>query len=320
MNVDDGSVLVAGALAVLVMVAVPAVALAATGQFDDDVSVNETINDTGPGQQFAAVVGVGEAELENDIDQRAFNTAVNQAQSEQARAEVVAERLEEVENRLEELRQERRQLQELRENGELEPGQYGERITEMVAQSSALSQQSNQTAEVATELPGDVLENSSVDTDRIETLSEQANNLSGGEVSEIARGIAGGPDDRPASVIGPPEDERGPPDNRDEQDEDDEDDEDDEQDDDNDTELPDDDLPGDNNDTELPDDPDLPDDEDDNDTELPDDPDLPDDEDDNDTELPDDDLPGDEDDNDTELPDDDSPDDEPGPPGEQGPV
>jgi len=205
------------AVAVAMVVAVPAVGLAAVGDAGgvaqtNDTDTNDTdANATAPGERLSGVVGVGEAELEGDLDRRTFGVKVAQAASQEAQAEVVGDQLGDVEERLAELAQRKEELEAQREADEISEGKYRAEMAKVAAETRTAKQLTNQSEDVADELPADVLAERNVSADRIRTLRDRANELSGPEVAEIARGIAG-PDagqtpasDRPVEVPDRPE-------------------------------------------------------------------------------------------------------------------
>lgn len=211
------AVLVTVALVLAAVAAVPLGGLATAGpdvgaqQPTDDGSVTATA--PAPGERLSGVLDVGEAELESEVDSRAFGIEVAQAASADAKAEVVSERLAAVEERLDALEARKAALERARENGSLSEGAYAARIAGLAAELEGAERLANQSADVATGLPADLLASRGVDVESIRTLRDRASELGGGDVAEIARNIAGpdvgaapgraGPDDR-----GP--DERGP--------------------------------------------------------------------------------------------------------------
>lgn len=211
------------ALAVaLALVAVPAIGLAASAAPADthaqtNGEANETdanatdANETAPGERLSGVVGVGEAELEGDLDQRTFGIQVAQAASQEAQADVVGDRLADVEQRLNDTEERKEALDQQLADGEISQGQYNAEVAKMAAQTETATQLVNKSGQVADQLPADLLEERGVNVEAIQTLTERAHELIGGEVAEIARGIAGDDigqspvDDRPVEVPDRPE-------------------------------------------------------------------------------------------------------------------
>ncbi|WP_058366819.1 DUF7096 domain-containing protein [Haloparvum sedimenti] len=187
-------------LAVLLAVAVlagagPVAALAgnAVGQADG-TEANGTETESGgvaPGEQFGGSVSVSEAELEGELDVRAFDRRVAEAPDDDARAAVVAGAVNGTAERLAELRERRNELRERHENGTMSEGEYRVRTARLAAELSTAERVANRSAAVADGLPNETLAANGVDAERIETLRSEARDLRGGEVAEIARGIAG---------------------------------------------------------------------------------------------------------------------------------
>ena len=221
-------------LAAALLVAVPAVGFDGAGEFasgSDEEAVNasaaNTTDEVAPGERLSGAVGVGQAEFEGELDGRAFGIAMASAATEQGQADVVADRFEGLEERLAELEAQKEALEAQRDAGEITEGEYRARITRLAAQSNAVDEAANATAGAAGGLPAERLAERGVDAEQIANLSERASELSGGEVADIARGIAGGGpdappvgeppglDERPGNATdrepGPPDDAGGPP-------------------------------------------------------------------------------------------------------------
>lgn len=207
------------AVALSMLVAVPAVGLS-TGSDDGDVSnqpsesqaANATqASGTAPGEQLSGVVGVQEAELEGDVQQRSFGMKMAHAESQERQAAVVAERLDTVEERLTALEERKATLERQFENGEISDGKYSASMARVAAQTHALQEMTNQSERAAGQLPSHLLEERNVSADRIEMIQRHAGELSGPELSEMARDIAGPKmghtpvDDRPVEVPDRPE-------------------------------------------------------------------------------------------------------------------
>lgn len=185
-----GMLVVAAAL----LVVVPAVGLATAGgaaPVAQGGETNETGTETAPGERLSGVTGVGEAELEGDLERRAFGLQIANASTEGAQADVVAQRVSSIEQRLAELEDRKAELDQQRESGEISDGKYRAEVAQLSARTETLRQLSNQSAAVSEQLPAELLEERGVNATRIQRLSERANELSGPEVAEIARGIAG---------------------------------------------------------------------------------------------------------------------------------
>lgn len=182
------------ALAVVVLVvgsvvAIPAVAQPATGT---QHSTGADEGEVTPGEQLSGVVNVQGSELEEEVDARTFGIRVANADSDEERAELVAQRLDENEQRLDENEQRLNDLQTARESGEISPGRYAAEVAHSYAELQRVQRSVNETAAVAEGLP-----EGAVDQERIKTLRERAHGMSGPEIAELARSIAGPTVDRP---------------------------------------------------------------------------------------------------------------------------
>lgn len=198
-------------MALLAVLAVPAMGFAGDGIAQAE---SEDRAETAPGEQLAGVVGVQGAELDGDLDQRSFGAQLAQATDNETRADVVAERVGVVEERLDELRERKATLEEQREAGEISEGKYRADVAKVEAEIRMLSHAINQTGQAADGLPPGLLEDRGVDASAIQDLQQNASELSGPEVAEIARGVAGPAVGEPpgqANATGPPANATGPP-------------------------------------------------------------------------------------------------------------
>lgn len=174
-------------------------------------------NDTAPGEQFAGSVSVGEAEVENDVEQRAFGHRLQEAENDSERAAIIAEKLNETEKELAELREQRAALEEAYLNGEISEREYRVRTAKIAATLSGIEGTANKSAAAAAGIPNRTLAANGVDAERIDQLRSNASELRGGEVAEIARNIAGpnaggSPGERPSEAAN--RSEAGGPDER----------------------------------------------------------------------------------------------------------
>lgn len=195
------SILVA-LMVVVGMVAVPAVGAVAQQNSETENDVDET----SPGERLSGVVGVQQAEFDGEIERNAFTIALDRADDNATKASHIAEKLNETEARLSELDERKAELDEQRANGDITEGQYRAQTAKMATEVETQKQQLNQSNATASELPAETLEENGVNVTAIGTLMDNANELSGDEVSEIARSIAG---DRSGVVDRPGEDRNG---------------------------------------------------------------------------------------------------------------
>lgn len=209
------NVCLAALTAVLLVGAVGVVPVGALS--DDGGGLSYGGNDTAPGEQFAGSVSVGEAEVENDVEQRAFSHRLNEADNDSERAAVIAAEVTETEERLAELRDQRETLRTAYENGEISEREYRVKTAKLAAQLSGVEAVANRSESAAAGIPNETLGANGVDAARIDQLRSNASDLRGGEVADIARDIAGpnaggSPGGRPTEAAN--RSEAGGPDNR----------------------------------------------------------------------------------------------------------
>jgi hypothetical protein len=218
---ETSAVVAAVFLAVAAVGAVPVAALTgpagpAQVTATDDSPANGSVNESlAPGERFAGVVGVQQADVEGEIEVRAFGQRVAAAASNRSAAGVVAGEVEELETRLAELDAEVAELRRAHENGTVSEGEYRARLAALHAKQRAVERRLNRTAAVAGGLPEAALEAKGVNVTAIRTLQSRASELTGPEVAEIARSIAG--EGAGKGVGGPPafvENRTGPPGDR----------------------------------------------------------------------------------------------------------
>ncbi|GCF13732.1 hypothetical protein Harman_16670 [Haloarcula mannanilytica] len=175
-------------LVVSTLAAVPAPTMA---QETETVTEQADMNATAPGAQLAGVVSVQEAELDGEVQSRTFGVRVAQANTDDAKAAVVADQLNDSEARLADLQQRKQALNEAHENGSMSEGEYRAKMAQLHAETKNVQRLANETNETASQLPAEALEKRGVDATAIKTLSQRASELSGPEVAAIAKGIAG---------------------------------------------------------------------------------------------------------------------------------
>ena len=158
---------------------------------ENETADNETEDEMAPGQQLQAISGAQNAELANDISQRGFGLQIAAADSDEERAEILAERVNETEERLNEIRQQQDNLSERHGMSMMPPGLYQAQATGLGVQGHGVSAMANQSAAVADNISEDVLEQHNLSVERIQELQVNASELTGSEVSQIARNIAG---------------------------------------------------------------------------------------------------------------------------------
>lgn len=175
---------------------------ASTNDAAATAQTNNTSNASiSPGARLSGVIGVQETEIDGEVESRAFGLKVAKANTDEAKAEVVAEQLNESQERVEELEGRLEELEQARENGSISEGQYAAQAAKAQAELNNVKRMSNETANASEKLPRDVLEANGVNVTAIETLRQRASNMSGPEVAAIAQTIAGpSADQRPAEA------------------------------------------------------------------------------------------------------------------------
>lgn len=144
-----------------------------------------------PGEQFAGVVNVQEAEVEGELKSRTFEVRLGKASSPNAKAALVAEQQARNSERLAELEAEIDQLRTARANGEIREGTFRARLAKLVAEARAVERLNGQSADVASTLSEETLQEHGVNATRLQTLRSNAGSLGGQDVAKLAREIAG---------------------------------------------------------------------------------------------------------------------------------
>lgn len=175
--------------AVLALVLV-ASTLAAAPVLGQEASDTES-NGTAPGAQFAGAVGVQGAELNGDVQTRAYGVALDRANSSDARAAVVAERLNATEKRLADLEARQQALDRARENGSMGEAVYRARVAELYAEGQTVQRVLDRSNATVRELPAEARASRGLDAAAVQTLSQRASDLTGPETAAIARDVAG---------------------------------------------------------------------------------------------------------------------------------
>lgn len=160
-------------------------------QAESPTGTNESDESAAPGARLAGVVAVQGAEVESEVEGRAFGIRVARANSNGSKAEVVADRFEELTRRMDALRERKRALVEARENGSISTARYRAELAALAARTASVERQANQTEAVTRDLPADLLESKGVNATAIERLRNDSRQLTGPEAAAIARTIAG---------------------------------------------------------------------------------------------------------------------------------
>lgn len=173
-------------IVVLGMVAVPAV-----GAVEQQTESGTADAEVTPGERLSGVIGVQGAEIDGEVERNAFAIALERADDNATKAGHIAEKLSQTDQRLAALDERNAELREQRERGEITEGQYRARTATLATEVNTVERQLEQSNATAAGLPAETLEENGVNVTAIHTLMNDASELSGGEVSEIARSIAG---------------------------------------------------------------------------------------------------------------------------------
>jgi hypothetical protein len=191
------------ALLALSVVGMPAAAALENGSAAAIQESNETNTSVAPGERLSGVVSVQEAEIEGEVEERAFGIAVANAATDSQRADAVLAQINESRDRLDELREQQRELEAARENGSISEGEYRARTAALAERTETVTELSERNAEVSEGLSSDVRSEKGIDVTAIRQLGESAETMSGPETAAIARSIAGGEDGEPEEYEAP---------------------------------------------------------------------------------------------------------------------
>lgn len=168
-----------------------------TADGSTDASANESANESAAfGNQLTAFMQSSAGQTNDTVESGMWSAGFENAnESEQAR--MAQERTATHEQRLERLQQRNETLTERYENGSIPPNAYLAQSSRLSGQIAALQTSINDTERVASD--------AGVDETRLETLRNEARNMTGPEVAGVARGVVAGGQ-------GPPHDRaNGPP-------------------------------------------------------------------------------------------------------------
>ncbi len=165
---------------------------------------DSTTNDSteiAPGAKLAGVVAVQRTEIDSEVDSRAFGQRVAAAATNQSKAAVIAENVNDSRERIETLRDRLAELERARESGQISEGRYRAQTAQLTAEINSVERRLQQANESASSVPEPVRESNGINASNIERLRTDARNLSGPETAEIAREVAG---DNPGQGMGGP--------------------------------------------------------------------------------------------------------------------
>lgn len=184
---------------------------AANATADGTGSANATAaTNVSPGTRLSGVLGARRAELQGEVENRSFGLQVARARrsSQTASARVVGHHVDRVETRLADLRRERDRLEAAHEAGNVSDAVYRARVTTLVIRIDQTRELLDRADREVADIPAATRERAGVNATRIRRLRDHADELTGPEIAEMAREMAGrdrdGPDRR-GGRGGPPE-------------------------------------------------------------------------------------------------------------------
>jgi len=161
-----------------------------------------------PGQQLSGVIGVQSSELESEVTEREFAVRVNRSKRASGKAALVADRVEELSEQVDRLKERRDRLREALRNDSISSGEFRAKMAILAANLSSTIRLINASESVSKGLPERVLRQKGINVSNIDRLRNVASDLTGREVSEIAREIGGS---QTGQSIGGPSPWAGPP-------------------------------------------------------------------------------------------------------------
>lgn len=162
-----------------------------TNETDTDTETADGDGSVTPGAQLAGVIGVQQAEVRGEVTNRAFGLSLAAANSNGSKAQLVTQNTEQLRDRLQDLENETAALNESYQDGNISTGTYHARMAHLTAQIQMTERLVNQTAAAAEILPDESRAAHGVNLTLLEELRTEAHNMTGQEVSAIAKMIGG---------------------------------------------------------------------------------------------------------------------------------
>lgn len=192
---------------------------AETNETNDTANTTDGNASVPPGAMIAGAIGVGQAELRGEVENRAFGRSIAAANSNASKARILANESERLTERIQDLENSTAELNRSYEAGNVSFGVYRARLAKLTAQTRMLERLANQSVSSASTIPAAVRRAHGVNVTQLDRLRSHAANMTGKEVSEFARQMGGPrvghplgkerghPGDRPGA--GPPDDRPG---------------------------------------------------------------------------------------------------------------
>ena len=177
-------------LAAILVISILGMSTIVLGQTGDDTPVSND-SDVAPGEHLGGAIGVQNAEIDGDLQERRFGTEIAAVATDDEAADIVGEQLDSIDAHITNLTNEQEHVKSAYESEEISKGQYNARMATIATERATVDRLTNQSHAVADGLPADVLSAHNISVERIEELRDRAADLTGPEVAEIARDIAG---------------------------------------------------------------------------------------------------------------------------------
>lgn len=184
-------------LALALMVVAATLVVVAPVSAQESTDANETVeNETeipdepALGHSISAMMSVNSEEVESAFDQYKADRAFERANSSEERAEIANELANESNEEIAEAREEAKEIRAEYENGEMSEAEYRSKQAELNASVEGEVELMNKTA---SEVEDDPNASAAVDWGLIGQLQENASNMTGEQVSQIARNISDAP-------------------------------------------------------------------------------------------------------------------------------
>ncbi len=199
MRVSMNRLSIHGLIALLALAVVVGGAPLAAAE-DTNSSTNATdLADLSVGERISSIMSAQDAEVTAEFEQHTFGRAIANADSDEERAEIIAQRQAELNSSIEQDLSEKKELREAYKSGNISRAEY---VSELSAQ-SVKAQNINESVESmknATDgLPTEILKENGINTSALNTLRNEAAEMTGPEVAAVAQTIAG---NAPADVPG----------------------------------------------------------------------------------------------------------------------
>jgi len=170
------------------------VATAQEGNVTEDTESNVSLSF---GEEISVLVSAQQSEVRNTVENGAFNISF-----EREGAPAIEERAQALEDRLKRVEERKQELEREREEGNISEGRYRAKMAKLNFDAEAVNRSADVTLEKAEGL--ERAGERGVNVENIRRLKQNASNMTGQEVAEIARGIAGRASMAPEGA-GPPE-------------------------------------------------------------------------------------------------------------------